>query len=242
MTIPQPVPDRDFYSHLPRTWREELSLTLRLRGASGARIGDVLAVAEAHCAQSGQGAQQAFGAAEQYAAAIPLSEHEHPDGFAELAKAALPSMVGLAGMMLTFTATNAWLSEQAAEASWGAAAGVVGIFGVSVAVVRWFGVFARRRWAFAVLVGLVASAFTAATLGADAAAFTLPTPVAALTGVALLAAGALWGRQQLVVDPVTDPLRGDPTPRITRLVAAIQPWLFPVATAIGVLLIVLIDN
>ena len=48
-------------SHIPAAWRDELVLALRLRDASGARIGEVLAEVDEFCADSGQDALTAFG-------------------------------------------------------------------------------------------------------------------------------------------------------------------------------------
>ncbi len=242
MTRSRPTPSNGFYTHLPRGWRDTVAFELRLRGASGATIGDVLAVAEAHCAESGQSPEDAFGAAAEYAAAVPLGDSEHPERTGELVMAALPTVVGLAGMMLAFATADAWQARQPTAVSWGVVVGVVAIITASVALVRWLHLIAARTWALAVLVGLMASVFTVVVLVVGAPAFVLPTPVAALASVALLAAGALWSRRGPEPDAITDPLRGDPTPRATRIVAVLHPWLFPALTVLGVLLVLAIGT
>ncbi len=242
MTTSRPTPSNGFYTHLPRRWRDTVAFELRLRGASGATIGDVLAEAQAHCAESGESPEEAFGPAEEYAAAVPLSDDEQPESAPELTRAALPALVGLAGMMLAFATADAWQTDQPTAVSWGVVLGVVMILAVSVALVRWLHLVAARTWVLAVLVGLAASVFTVVTVALGSPAFELPTPVAALASVALLTAGALWTRRGPEPDTITDPLRGDPTPRATRITAAIHPWLFPALSVLGVVLVLAIGS
>ena len=59
-------------STTPDRWQRDVALLLRLRGVDGARIGDVLAVVEAHCADSGQTPLEAFGEPAGYAASLHL--------------------------------------------------------------------------------------------------------------------------------------------------------------------------
>jgi hypothetical protein len=53
-------------------WQRDVALLLRLRGVDGTRIGDVLAEVDAHCADSGQTPQEAFGDPAGYAASLHL--------------------------------------------------------------------------------------------------------------------------------------------------------------------------
>lgn len=242
MTAQRPTSSTQIYAHLPARWRDSVILDLRARGASGARIGDALAMAEAHCAESGEGPDEAFGTAKEYAAALPLSEAERPDTTAELAAVVLPSVVGLTGMMLAFAATNAWQAGQDTEVSWGALVGTAAIVAATVAFARWMHVIVTHVWVLGALFGAVIVAYVALTLTQTSIAFALPTPVSVVVSVALLAVGTLWSRRGTDVDPVVDPLRGDPSPRATRLAVAIQPWMLPLLTVFGVLLFLLIGS
>lgn len=217
-------------------------LELRGRGATGARIGDALAIAEAHCADSGEGPVEAFGEPKEYAASVALSTSERPDTIAELAALSLPTLVGLAGMMLAFAATSAWQAGQATEVSWGALTGVVLIMALSVTLARWLPWIASRLWVVGVAVGCAMVAYVVLVLNATSLAFALPTPIAALASVVLLGVGVFWSRRVTEADPVSDPLLGDPSPRMTRVVVAIQPWALPVMTALGMLLLTLVER
>ncbi|MGW4472947.1 HAAS signaling domain-containing protein [Nonomuraea sp. NPDC004354] len=55
---------------LDRKYREDLTLALRLRDISGARVGEVLAEVEAHVAETGEDPTTAFGTPKEYAATI----------------------------------------------------------------------------------------------------------------------------------------------------------------------------
>jgi hypothetical protein len=57
--------------HVERPWRDEFVITLRLRGATGAAIGDALAHVESFCAESGESAEAAFGRTSEYARSLP---------------------------------------------------------------------------------------------------------------------------------------------------------------------------
>jgi len=58
------------YPNLDPTWAEEMMICLRVREVSGARIGEILAEADAHCEQAGAPASQVFGPAGDYAASL----------------------------------------------------------------------------------------------------------------------------------------------------------------------------
>ena len=57
-------------------WIGDLVLELRLRGASGRAIGDAVAVVEAHCADSGEHPDAAFGDPVAYARALGLPDEQ----------------------------------------------------------------------------------------------------------------------------------------------------------------------
>lgn len=101
---------------------------------------------------------------------------------------------------------------------------------------------ATRLWVLGALFGAAIVAYVTLTLTQTSIAFALPTPVSVVVSVALLTVGTLWSRRGTDVDPVVDPLRGDPSPRATHLAVAIQPWLLPLLTVFGVLLFLLIGS
>lgn len=64
-------------SPVDETWAGQFTDEMRLRGASGAEIGDALAVVETHCRESGEKADDAFGRPRAYAASLHPQSPTH---------------------------------------------------------------------------------------------------------------------------------------------------------------------
>lgn len=65
-----------------RRWADELTLELRARDVPGKEIGDALAHVESFCADSGQSAEEAFGAPREYASGLwPERPADAPTGW-----------------------------------------------------------------------------------------------------------------------------------------------------------------
>lgn len=236
-------PERSTYPHLPRRWRDQVSIELRVRGASGASIGEALALAESHCADSGEEPTEALGTPTEYASGVALPADERPSTAGEMLRGTLPALVGLCGMTLAFGTASAWRTRGSVEVTWGILLGLGIILLAAVALVAFAGFLLGRHLILGALMLAAALALTVtAQLTLTATALTVRPFVAAVFAVALLAASALWPVPEENLDPVTDPLRGDPSPGATRALRRLGPWLFPAATLLGVLLIAMIPG
>ncbi len=93
-------------SHLDDKWRDEFILAMRLNDASGERIGDALATADTHCAESGESAHAAFGPPTEYADSLVVPPRR--EGFG--ARFAGGILLGLMGMLIVPRAVGAWVN------------------------------------------------------------------------------------------------------------------------------------
>lgn len=83
--------------HLIDAWHDRFLLELRLREVSGPRIGDLLAEVDAHCADSGEDPQHAFGDPAGYARAVAGQARPTPPWLVGLL--ALGVVAGVAGVL-----------------------------------------------------------------------------------------------------------------------------------------------
>jgi hypothetical protein len=228
----------DLYPHLPRAWRDRVTLALRGRGASGATIGEALALAESHCADSGEHPEDAFGDPQAYAASVPVAAGERTSAaLSGLWHDAWPTVLGLAGLLLALACARAWGQGDAVAIPLGAPVALAVIIAASVLLV------ARPAATLGnPLVGGVLLAVTLIVVVVLQVTLREPSvrsPLGLATGAALLLLGAsVVGTRRRVgaAEVVVDPLHGDPTPRATAILSALTPWLFPLATLIGVAL------
>jgi hypothetical protein len=101
-----------------QAWQEQLVLHLRLAGIPGARIGDIVAEVQAHCADSGQLPEEAFGKSADYAA-------KYVDVVAPLrlvgafAGTWFVSSLGIATTAAVISAASAWLKSEPTAISQG---------------------------------------------------------------------------------------------------------------------------
>ncbi|MCB0881740.1 MAG: hypothetical protein KDC33_05920 [Thermoleophilia bacterium] len=227
---------------MTKAWRDRAALELRIRGASGGTIGDALAVVDAHCADSGQAAEEAFGTPRAYAESVPLSDDERRRlSPAMLARHAVPSVAGLAGMLLAFAVVDAVHAGDPVAIRAGVALAIAVMLCAAVALVAMGRVFLRHLWAGALLVATALAATIALEAGVRGTLARMPVWAAVAGAAALLAASVVLQYRDRDLDPVSDPLTGDPSPRSTAIVAALTPWLFPLMTGLGVALIAAIN-
>lgn len=226
----------DFYPHLSPKWVNEATLGLRSRGANGATIGDVLAVAEAHCADSGETAEEAFGPALKFAADYPISPTEEKGRLLSAQiRDAWPSLLGLVGMFLAFACVDDWGQARGIGIRAGVVLATAMILVASVLLVARPALTLARPYVGGLLlmVTFIGVVLLQATLREPL--FYLPHIFAVGLSVLLLAGSVIASyRQGPSDDPVTDPVRGNPWPGTSRLVSAITPWLFVIMTAIAV--------
>jgi len=234
----------DFYPHLPAKWVNQATLGLRSRGASGVTIGDALAVAEAHCAESGESVEEAFGAPLAFAQSVTVPKAEGDDSsWADQALSAWPALLGLSGMFLAFACFNDWSNAAGIGIRAGVAAAVLIIVAASILLVRYPAVIAARPWLGGLLFTATFVALVVIQNLISAPLFRVPQVLAVIASVGLLIASVTEGyRVNAVEDHVVDPLRGDPSPKSSRLVALVTPWLSPVLTVVGLLILNLIAH
>ncbi|WP_168583515.1 hypothetical protein [Gephyromycinifex aptenodytis] len=223
--------------HLDPHWVDEFVLELRLRDVPGTSIGAALAEAELHCADSGQGARDAFGDPAEYARSLSLPAS--PLSMGALTKPLLAGVVGVLGTLLTADAFAAWRGGEALRITWG----MLALLTLNVAVVAVLLFTLNRALEFVlrhpVRFGLVMAVHVAASVGVlllfPSVAATAPAAGALLVGVLLLALSIpLQAAAAQLNDPVVGPGEAagigsdpDPSPRWMRLA---NLALFPALT------------
>jgi hypothetical protein len=224
------------------SWRDSLIVELRLRDVPGERIGEALAEVDAHCADSGQTPEEAFGDPVTYAASL-ISAYTPAPAKPRPVRAAGLALVGLTGVFGVLNGVDAVADGGPGTLSAGelacAVAGAV-LMPVIARVLFTPALFRRTgAWiAVAVAVPLVIGVPTA--LWRDPVV-TLPAWVMLIGGLALLAP-AWWpfASGRLPDDRIIDPRTGaEPfaTPVLARVVIR---WSFPLMVLAAVLLEVLI--
>ncbi len=222
------------YPHLDPQWHDAFMLELSARGASGRRVGELLAEVETHCAESGEAAHDAFGAPEAFARSWPLSdEEERRATLAGLARIAAPSFAGLMALLLTGPLVLAWRTGDPVEISSGILLVFLAIGAVVLVFVRLGAWLVRRRAALVIGAWVVGAAmFWLGTFIGPS--LHLPLLLAAALVVVGLTVSVVAGRPD--TEPLTDPLHGQPYPKTTRVFTALAPWIFVIGcVAIGVL-------
>lgn len=121
-------------SAAPERWQRDVALLLRHRGADGARIGDVLAEVEAHCADSGQTPREAFGEPVDYAASLHLPTTKPTNWTTTVI---LPVLGLVIGINLTLGAVLHWSSGVAITV--GDVASMVVFIGFVALLIGFFG-------------------------------------------------------------------------------------------------------
>lgn len=232
--------------HVEPAWVEAFLLELRLRGVDGRRIGAALAEVEAHCAESGESAQESFGDPTAYAVELAPVDGVVRDWRVEL----IPSGAGLTGMLLTLGALGALRTDTRVQITTGVVAMVVlTVLGVGL-VARHAARLLRavvRHWWVSVL-GAVAPGglFVSILLLADQTLVTLSPSGTLLMGVLLLAGStAMALRVAGPGDPVVGPEEAGGAGTIAdgafdRALERLTPWLLPILTAVMALPLLLL--
>lgn len=235
-------PARHTAPHVDAGWAEALLVELRLRGVDGARIGEVLAEVDSHCAESGQSAPEAFGPAEVYAASLALPAAAGSDSRTVLAAAVggLAQTVGMLGLLWAF---DAWLSGERLDVTVGQLALVAGL-GATLAGVAWrIDAVLRATVRHPVRVWLITMIHLGLTvvllLLLDGVAFRLEAVATLVAGLALLVVGTVVQVRGLgpdAADPVVTPFgrasREGRGGRAARLAALAPAFVVPVVTLV----------
>ncbi len=215
--------------HVDDAWTDEFVVRLRLRDVPGDRIGDALAEVDAHCADSGEGALEAFGDPVEYADSLDLpSEPDEPGVRRTLAGSGLQ----IIGLLLAPQAVGALATGEVLPVS----AGGVTTLGIMVAVLAAFAVrhdavlrsMIARPWPWCVGIGLLATACLLPMLLWQTQVADVEPWVGLALAVALLAVGGVVQARALGAgDPVLLPGDERPAPRVEPVV-----WMMPAAAVV----------
>ena len=234
--------------HIEPDWAEAFLLELRLRGVDGRRIGSALAEVEAHCAESGESAREAFGDPGAYAADLA---HTLPVVTVDVRRELGTSALGLGGMLLTLAAVGAWQTGARVGVTSGMAMVLVLVLVGTTLIVSRAEQLLRavvRHWWVAVLgATLPIALFVGVLLLGRQTLFTVAAMPALVAGVALLAGST--ARTIRTADDQADPVVGPEgaggagtvgEDRVARALERVGPWLFPVLTVVMALPLLLI--
>ncbi len=220
---PQDVWERPFVK-AHQQWCDDFVLELRLRDVPGAVIGDRLAEVEAHCAESGESPDAAFGEPVDYARTIV--EDSAPERVTGVWRIAVLSVAQVVALLVGTSAAAAWgggeaLSYNAVQL---AAIGVLGALLLSLPLL--LGPLVNRPWsvgvplfALGILAGIGSSAGGALDLPVLVSLHASAVAVGLFVVVLLIAVAEL--RELSVDDRVTSPLE----PRLAEQPRARRPWL-----------------
>lgn len=222
-----------------KKWLDEFVVELRLHNVPGAAIGDAVATVQAHCSDSGENAQAAFGDAREYARSLELAprplrrrEEVHLAGF---------GLMSITGIFLVLTTGRHALEGEVIPILLSAMvllAGFLLLFSLVMARLDWL--LRTPFWkasltggvAFSALV-LLAVALHGTVLG------TAPTRPLAVVGLVLMLVPPLYGRffDHGHEDGLIDPRQAEePQRRRERMQYGLISWGFPVGVVLYVLL------
>lgn len=229
---------------VPAAWRDELVLALRLRDATGARIGDVLAEVDEFCTDSGLDAPTAFGDPTEYAASLTDasgSTRGVREDLRDDLRAAGRVVVGFVGLVVVLAAVGSG-PDLVVTAGW-----LLGVPLMLVGAALTLVTLGQRRGVRSLLV--VALTFAAVvTLGLvlDAPLATVPDWLALTVGGALLVGDAVVrtvrARRRTLADVVTPPGEDPETTRRRNARSdVLLAWTLPGFALVGVLLIAGLD-
>lgn len=219
------------YPHLDARWAEDLLLALRVREVSGARIGEILAEADAHCAATGERAENAFGAASTYAASLDFAGQDRAP--ARVTGSSLGLLAaGLLGAAVVTLGGNAVIERTVVHVR---AADV--LVAAAVLVAAWV-IYRRLEWVLthaaltSVGLGLLCAGFVAVFVWGGPVLADAPALPSLLLGLALLIGPAVLqtpGAWRMPADEVVSPGAPEPGRRSARAIALVATWLLPVA-------------
>jgi hypothetical protein len=223
------------YTALDRRWADDVTRELAIRGASGRAIGEALAIADAHCAEGHEAAVDAFGPAADYAASVRLRATDtEGHSLAAQVRAAWPSLLGLAGMLLALRCIDAVQGSTVVPIRWGDLIGVVGIIVLAVSAVRRLDVVVHHP----VLSWVVGTALFTGIIGVQVATTAeiaqVPLLGAGVAAGAALVGSGIWGTLAGPgVDLVEDPRPGAAAPKGWRAFGVVTNWLFLILTVLA---------
>lgn len=218
-----------------KKWFDQLVLELRLRQVHGSAIGDTIASARELLSDTGQHAEEAFGPARDYAAALDLPSAPKHDW---VRKALWPSLLGLLAFLLFNQAVVSWTRSELLLVS----PAQLALLATPVVLIAFLPLYLdaviRHIWvcigitAICALAGLL-SAFATPSNRAEAWMAIDPLPWligTALVMVALSIMNTIRSTHSRDDNDITDPLSGttDSTGTGARAIVQVTNWLFPI--------------
>ncbi len=223
------------FSALDRDWAESAIRELVARGADRGPIGEALATADAHCADSGESAEEAFGSPREFAASVHLRPGDVADErIGRQLRAARPTILGLAGMMLAFRVLDSHLSGKAVEVTLGDLLGVAAILAVAILAVRHVGLLLRHRVASMVVGWPILTGVILLPALVTPVLSTVPVALGAAVATIAVVGSGVWATA-IGAEPeaVPDPRPGAVPARTSTAFVVVSRWLFVVATLVG---------
>ena len=223
-------------SHIPAAWRDELVLALRLRDASGARIGEVLAEVDEFCADSGQDAPTAFGDPREYAASLTSAAGSAPPRLREDLRAAGHVVVGFVGLVVVLAAVGNG-PDLVVTVGW-----LLGVPLMLAGAVLTLATMGRRPVVPFLVASLTFAGVVALAIFLDAPVAAVPDGLALAVGATLLLGDSVVktvrARRTPTADVVTTP-GADPDETRRRNVRSdvLLAWMLPGFALVGVLLL-----
>ena len=223
-------------------WLDELTLELRLRDVSGSDIGDAVASAREFLVDAGTPAEESFGPAAEYAAALDLTPA--PDASTALRRALVGGLASLLGFFAVVFASPSVIRHDELDVSVSALVLIAMGAILLAATPVWLRHLARMRgWKIAVVAAalLLIQLVLAALFGGVVVA-TVPALPVMVVGGALLLGTAVWTqlRAPAAPDPVTDPREPRPASVGNRLSEVLPVWLLVVMAGVFVAIDVLL--
>jgi hypothetical protein len=229
--------ERSLAPHVDAAWAETFILELRLLGVRGSHIGAALSEVESHCAESGEGAQEAFGGAAEYARNLGLRVVDDVSPGA-LLHSLRPIMVQIVGMFLLNWGFEVWLPGRLLGITAGHLVNIATWFLGIVVVVRFFDPALRgairapiRTWAALSLFFMAGTATSVAALMLmDEVIWRVPAGWALAAGAAVMAAGLGWAftmrsKDDLITSPFGKPDSSTGSDEPGRLTGLLQSHL-----------------
>lgn len=221
-----------------KKWFDELVMELRMRQVHGSAIGDTIASARELLSDTGQDAEEAFGSARDYAAALDLPSAPRNDW---IKKALWPSLLALLAFLVFNLAVVSWTRSEVLLVS----PAQLALLATPVLLIALLPLYLeaviRRIWvcvgisAICALAGLL-SAFAAPTDRVDAWLALQPLPWligSTLAMVALSILNTIRSSRSRDDERITDPLStaGEGNGPGAQAMIHVTNWLFPLLAA-----------
>lgn len=224
--------------HVDPAWASVFIVELRMLDVAGTAIGTALADVEAHCADSGESAEDAFGEPVAYARALDLPRENTGFSSEEVAGHG----AGLLGLFLVGFSTGAWGQDQDVSVTAGLLTSAAIILAALIAMLRRPEALMRavvaRPWLLVAANVVVVAGVAALLIVLDTSVADLPALPVAGVGVLLVAFSTITSLRSKVFtadDRVLGPEGADgvgslETGRPLTVLSALGPWVPAIAT------------